>query len=161
MVFGIESHAFVLYGGTPMPWETFTRDFVRTTAPKVTVTNLGRFALNNSSSALVRQNDVESVLLLWDASTRKVGIQPTKAGDHRAYTLSAYGPKGKSGTGFSAVTFLNHINYDWSETRSFPAEWTENMLVFTIPAKHLTGKPMAQDGTLGALRRKDRLKKQE
>ena len=141
-----------------MPWETFTRDFVRTTAPKVTVTSLGRFALNNSSSALVRQNNVESVLLLWDASTHKIGIQPAKAGDHRAYTLSAYGPKGKSGTGFSAVTFLNHINYDWSVTRSFPAEWVDNLLVITLAPEHVTGKPAERTGELGALRRKDRVK---
>lgn len=143
-----------------MPFEVFTRDFVRTTAPKVTLTSLGRFAINNSASKLLASNQEISVLLLWDKSTRTIGIQPVKKGDHRTYPLKAYGPKGRSGTGFSAVTFLNYIDYDWSVTRSFSAEWrpTENMLTLTIPEQHLEGKPMAQNAQLGDLRRKDRIK---
>jgi hypothetical protein len=125
-----------------MAFEIFTREFVRTTEPKVTITSLGRFSINNSASALLKKNaTVDSVLLLWDRTTNQVGIQPVKKGDHRAYPLKAYGPKGRSGTGFSAVTFLNFISYDWSETHSFPAKWSENMLTFTIPQEHLNGKP--------------------
>lgn len=142
-----------------MPFEVFTREFVRTTEPKVTITNLGRFSINNSASALLKKNpNIKFVLLLWDKATGRVAVQPVKEGDFRAYPLRAYGPKGKSGTGFSAVTFLNHINYDWSVTRSFPAEWLDNLLVFTIPVEHLTGRPVAQNAALGALRRKDRVK---
>jgi hypothetical protein len=124
-----------------MPFELFTRDFVRTTAPKVTITSLGRIAINNSATALLRKNEESFVLLYWDKSTRRVGIQPVKKEDNKTYPLKAYGPKGRSGTGFSAVTFLNFIKYNWSETRSFPVEWsgTDNMLVFEIPQEFLTG----------------------
>jgi hypothetical protein len=145
-----------------MAFEVFTREFVRSKAPKVTISGLGRFSINNSASAMLKKNPtVESVLLLWDKSTHQIGIEPVKKGDHRSYPLKAYGPKGKSGTGFSAVTFLNFINYDWSQTRSFPAEWTGTMLIFTIPSENVTGKPAAQEGSLGAIRRKDRIKKEE
>ena len=128
-----------------MPFEIFTREFVRTTAPKVTITNLGRFSINNAASALLRKNTkIDSVFLFWDKSTNRVGIQPVdqpiKNVDHRAYPLKAYGPKGRSGTGFSAVTFLRFIHYDYSKTHSFPVTWSieENMLIFAIP-KELVG----------------------
>lgn len=125
-----------------MPFEVFTREFVRTSEPKVTITALGRFSINNSASAFLKKvAGTESVLLLWEKSSAQVGIQPAKKGDHRAYPLKAYGPKGRSGTGFSAVTFLNFINYDWSQTRSFPVKWVDNMLVFSIPWEHLKGRP--------------------
>lgn len=142
-----------------MAFEVFTRDFVRSRAPKVTISSLGRFSINNSASAMLKKTiGIENALLLWDKSNHQIGIEPVKKGDHRSYPLKAYGPKGKSGTGFSAVTFLNFINYDWSETRSFPAVWTGTMLVVTIPAENVTGKPTAQDGSLGDIRRKDRHK---
>jgi hypothetical protein len=129
-----------------MAFEVFTREFVRSSAPKVTITSLGRFSINNGASALLKTNpQTEWVLLLWDGATNRVAIQPVKKGDIRAYPLKAYGPKGRSGTGFSAVTFLNFINYDWSETRSFAAEWTEGMLVFKIGELQLIGKLKIRD----------------
>jgi hypothetical protein len=133
-----------------MPFEVFTRDFVRTTAPKVTITNYGRFSVNNSGSKMLRKNQETLVLLLWDKTTHTVGIQSVKKEDHRTYPLKAYGPKGRSGTGFSAVTFLNFINYDWSRTRSFPVTWNAdgNMLTFTIPEEHLRGKLLPPPGTV-------------
>ena|SRR5579863_2180052 len=129
-----------------MPFEVFTREFVRTTAPKITLTNYGRFAINNSGSNMLKKSHETNVLLLWDKATHTVGIQPVKKEDDRTYTLKAYGPKGRSGTGFSAVTFLNFINYDWSKTRSFSVEWrsAENMLTFTIPQEYLGGRPTTE-----------------
>lgn len=129
-----------------MAFEVFTRDFVRTTAPKVTITSLGRFAINNTASTMLRGDGDHFVLLLWDKASNRVGIQPTKKEDTRTYPLKAYGPKGRSGTGFSAVTFLNFINYDWSKTRSFSVGWSasDKMLIFEIPDECLTGKPELQ-----------------
>ena len=144
-----------------MPFEIYTREFVRSSEPKVTVTNLGRFSINNSASALLKKNTpTESVLLLWDKATNRVGIQPVKKGDHRSYPLKAYGPKGRSGTGFSAVTFLNFINYDWSQTRSYPVEWTENMLTFSIQPEHLGGKPKPIGSMIFRPKRRIKLEKE-
>jgi hypothetical protein len=133
-----------------MAFEVFTRDFVRTTAPKITLTNFGRFSINNSGAMLLRKNQELWVLLLWDKAAHTVGIQPVKKEDNRTYPLKTYGPKGRSGMGFSAVTFLNFINYDWSKTRSFPVEWreAERVLAFTIPYEYLNGKPK-ETGPIG------------
>lgn len=144
-----------------MPFEVFTRERVRTSTPKISINSYGRFNINTGATALLKKNpSVKTVLLLWDKETHRIGIQPAKEGDIRAYPLKAYGAKGRSGTGFSAMTFLNHINYDWSVTRSFAAKPADNnMLVIIIPEEYLTGKPEAQDTNLGSLRRKDRAAK--
>src|ERR1035441_6053073 len=88
-------------------------------------------------------------------------VQRARWACQRAYRIS-YGAKGNGG-GFSSVTFLNYIHYDWSKTRSFPMDWNESegTFVFSIPAEHLTGKPEAQQLQqlrLGSLRRSDRAK---
>ena len=143
-----------------MSFEIYTREFVRTTAPKVTITNYGRIAINNSATKMLRKKQEGFVLLLWEKSSGTVGIQAIPKEDGRAYPLKAYGPKGRSGTGFSAVTFLNYINYDWSETHSFNVEWrsAENMLAFAVPQELLKGKPTL---TGKPIRRFPRLKKEE
>lgn len=124
-----------------MPFEVFTRTFVKTSAPKVTISGYGRIALNNAAADALAKGKVGFVVLLWDRTTQRVGIQPAAKETTNTYPLKAYGPEGKGGTGFSAVTFLNFINYDWSQTRSFGAEWNaaEKMLVFGIPQEHLEG----------------------
>jgi hypothetical protein len=142
-----------------MTFIPFTREFVRTTAPKITISNFGRISINNSASDLMAKSRDVFAILLWEAATNRVGIQPVKKEDKTTYHLKAYGPKGTSGTGFSAVTFLNFINYDWSVTRSFSVEWnaSDNMLVFTIPQEHLGG----HKGGLQPSRRKAHMKKEE
>ncbi|SPF44660.1 hypothetical protein SBA1_550025 [Candidatus Sulfotelmatobacter kueseliae] len=126
-----------------MAFEVYTRTYVRTTSPKVSVSNFGRIGINNSASDFLTKTHSGFVILLWDKATNRVGIQPVKKEDDKTYPIKAYGPKGKGGTGFSAVTFLNFIRYDWTKTRSFPAEWlaNESMLVFTIPQEHLNADP--------------------
>ena len=127
-----------------MPFEVYTREFIRSTDPRVTISNLGRFSISNGAVVLRKKHGAtDGILLLWDKSTNRIGIQGTKKGDRRSYTLKASGPNGRSGTGFSAVTFLTHINYDWSKSHSFDAEWSEkeNMLTITIPTELLVGKP--------------------
>lgn len=131
-----------------MPFEVYTREFVRSTEPRVTITNLGRFSVSNGAVELLKKHGTtDTVLLFWDRATSRIGIQGTKKGDRRSYTMKASGPNGRSGTGFSAVTFLNHINYDWSKSHSFFAEWSEkeNMLTFVVPSELLAGKP-GKDG---------------
>lgn len=128
-----------------MAFEVFTREVIRTTDPRVTITNLGRFSINNSATNLLRgivgagvQSEMR-VLLLWDKSTNRIAIQPAKKDDHRSYPLKTYGPKGRSGTGFSAVTFLNYINYNFTETHRYAAEMNGSMLVFTVPGESIKG----------------------
>jgi hypothetical protein len=138
-------------------FEIFTREIVRSVEPTVTITTMGRIALNKSATAVLEKSAVEYVLMLWDKESNRAAIRPIGKKDRRSYRLS-YGTKG-NGAGFSAVTFLNFIKYDWSKTRSFAIEWvtkTEDMYIFTIPQEHLTGMPEKQNTKLGQVRRSDR-----
>lgn len=124
-----------------MPFELYVRDFVRTTEPKITISTFGRISLNRGATEYLTKTYTGAVNLYWDKISHRVGIQTAKKTDKAVYNLKAYGPQGKTGSGFSAVTFLNFIQYDWSKTRSFSAEWLENekMVVFSVPQEYLTG----------------------
>jgi len=140
-----------------MPFEPYVREVVRTTEPKISISTFGRISLNRGATEFVTKTYSGGVVLFWDKATNRVGIQTAKKSDDksRVYNLKAYGPKGKTGSGFSAVTFLNFIQYNWSKTRSFDVEWsaTDNMLVFTIPAEYLTGYPQGSRREVQAKRK--------
>jgi hypothetical protein len=132
-----------------MAWEVYTRDRITPGDPHVTITKMGRLALNKAATAKLQKQKVEHVLLLWDKDSAKVGVQPSKKVPGSYFVT--YGDNG-NGAGFSCVTFLNYIKYDWSETHNFPANWdaAEGMFVFDIPNEHL--------GFEGKVRRSDRTK---
>ncbi len=138
-----------------MAFEVYTREYVRTTSPKVSISTFGRISLNRSATEFLSKTYTGFVILLWDKATNRVGIQAAKKEDDRTYSLKAYGPKGKTGSGFSAVTFLNFIKYDWSKTRSFTAEWSasDNMLVFGILPENLSGHPQGSRREVQAKRK--------
>ena len=144
-----------------MGFEVFDRKTTRRVEPTVTLTILGRIALNTGAATILQKVAAEYVLLLWDAETKRVAVKVVGKKEPRSYVLH-YGKNG-NGAGFSALTFLNHIKYDFSESRPFPLQWDEggNMFVFSIPNEHLTGSPKNQKGELGKLRRGDRARAKE
>jgi hypothetical protein len=120
-----------------MTWEIFSRKVRRSGAPSVTFNKLGRISLNKTATARLENDVVEFVLLLWDPAKRQVGIRPITKKDPRAYRL-AYGKKG-NGAGFSAKTFMDHIGYEYSESRSTPVRWDEgeSMFIAELPTDYL------------------------
>lgn len=124
-----------------MAFEVFERQRTRTVAPRVAINKLGRLSINSSATKILKMHpDVKNVFLMWDKTTRQVGIKPSMKSDQRTYPLTSYGKKENSASGFSAVSFLRHINFDFSETHTFPVEWSSKdaMLIFSIPAEMLT-----------------------
>jgi len=123
-----------------MPYEVFSRKTSRVGTPMITFTGLGRIALNKASTRFLEKDAVEFVILLWDKEARRMAIRPITKRDARSYRVS-YGVKG-NGAGFSAKTFLDFIEYDYSVTRSFPVEWNdkENMLELEIPVEAFRDK---------------------
>lgn len=120
-----------------MPYEVFTRKKTRTTTPSVSFSTLARVGLNQAATEIMKKNAVERVLLLWDNDHHRMAVRPITKKDPRAYMLSS----AKSSTMFSAKAFLEYIGYDFSETRSFPADWNEEegLLEIEIPTEHLKG----------------------
>jgi len=126
-----------LRGTLDMAYEIYARKTKRMGSPMVTFSTLGRISLNKAGTARFEKEVVEFVILMWDPSAHKVGIRPISKKDPRGYRVS-YGKKG-NGAGFSAKTFLDYIEYDYGESRSFQTEWNdqENMFEFEIPVEHL------------------------
>jgi hypothetical protein len=143
-----------------MAWEVFTKKVVRTGEPVVTLGKMGRVAFNMQATGILEDAKVDYVVLLWDKDTNRCGVKVANSKEPGAYKLT-YNRK-YNGAGFSAVTFLNYIKYDWTETRAFNAEWdgTVKMFVFEIPKEHL-GKPVPIGHLTrkGSIKRGDRVKK--
>ena len=129
-----------------MPYEIFTRKRVQSGTPAISFGPAGRVGLNQPATQILQGNAVEFVLLLWDKDSRRVAIRPITKRDKRAYKLSYT----KSSSQFSGKSFLEYINYDFSVTRSFPAEWNEEEEVFEIeiPSEHFKTKKQRQVVTL-------------
>ena len=127
-----------------MAWEIFTRKVVRTGTPAISVSSLGKIVLNNSATDILKKNEVEAVLLLWDSGERRIGIQKVLKTDTRSYKVG-YSKRGGSAA-FSAKTFFDYIGYDRPHTQSYAAVWNpgENILEFQLvrgtTSKHATKK---------------------
>ena len=113
-----------------MAFEIFTRKHIRLRDPSISFNRLGRIGLNQAATLTLQKDAVEFVLLLWNETTGVIAIRPITKKDSRAYRIS-YAKRGNS-AGFSAKTFLDWIEYDYSSTRSFPADWNEGEGRFEI-----------------------------
>jgi len=113
-----------------MAYEIFTRKVRKLGTPAVTVTKLGRMALNKAATVPFEKQAVENVLVMWDADRRQFAIRPITKKDTRSYKIT-YGAKG-NGAGFSAKTFFDYIGLDFSESRTMSAEWNDQDGMFEV-----------------------------
>ena len=115
-----------------MAYEVFTRKTRKVGTPCLTFTKTGRIALNQAATAQMRKFAVEYVALLWDSSAKKFAVRPVMTKDARSYKLN-FGAR-DNGAGFSAVTFMDHIGYDFKKKGSlqFPAQWNESQGMFEV-----------------------------
>jgi len=113
-----------------MGYEIFTRKTQYRGSPGISLTRKGILAFNKGASTILQKEAVENVLLLWDKEKRMIGIRPIGKKDPRSYMVHMN--KRGDGAGFSAATFLKHIEYKTSETRSFLAQWNELQQMFEI-----------------------------
>jgi hypothetical protein len=125
-----------------MGYEIFTRTKVSTVTPSISINKQCRIGLNRATTAIFKTNAVEFVLLLWDADRSRMAFRPIVKKDSRAYGVSY----AKQGGMFTAKMFLEHIGYDYSESRTYPATWndTENMLEIDIPSEYIKNAPSRQ-----------------
>ena len=106
------------------------------TAPFVSITKYNRLTFNSAAAKILKDNGVERALLLWNGGALRFAVKATTDQDSRAYPVR-YNPKGR-GAAINARTFIAHIGYDNSKTRSFNADWnaSEELLEIDLPAKH-------------------------
>jgi hypothetical protein len=143
-----------------MAWEVFTKKVIRTGEPTVTIGKMGRVGMNMTATAILQRNNATHVVLMWDKDERKCAIRIATSHDAGAYSVT-YNDK-SNGAGFSAVTFLNYIRYDWRETRAFTAKWDDpnKMFVFAIGTEYF-GTEGDLSIPFGNIKRSDRMKSKE
>jgi len=144
-----------------MAWEVYKRKLMRVGEPSVTLSKMGRIAFNKIASDILYAKGVTEVRCLWDKDSQRCGIQIAKGKEDGVYPIK-FGDATGNGAGFSAVTFMNWLKYDWTETRSFPADWDEenDMFVFSIPKEHFGSNGNLRQ-PLGRVKRPDRLKRSD
>jgi len=117
-----------------MGYVIYEKEFpTKSTSPTMTISPLGRCALNRAAAAMFHKEAVENVLLLWDKDALKFAVRPITKKDTRSFAIR-YSQKDKTITGaaFSGVMFLRHIGYDFSTTKTYPIKWSANESIFEI-----------------------------
>ena len=111
-------------------YEIFVRKVSPEKSPTVSITSYARINLNSTAASKLAGLGVQHVLLLCDTDHHRIALRPISKKDNRTYTLK-YLARNR-GAGFSAKTFLDHYNIDYSHARSFPATWNEEQGILEI-----------------------------
>ena len=117
-----------------MAYEIYEKEFPsKSTSPTITISPLGRCALNRAAAALFHKEAIENVLLLWDKDALKFAIRPITKKDSRSFNVRyAMKEKVAVGAAFSGVLFLRHIGYDYSTTGTYPIKWDGEQAIFEV-----------------------------
>lgn len=115
-----------------MAYEIYSKKNVRRTGgPQLAFLRTGRIAFNKAATAILTEQVVELVLLLWDSSARKVAIKPITKKDPRAYKVNV--AKRDNTAGFSAKTFLEDIGIDYEKgSLVMPVVWLPEQGIFEV-----------------------------
>jgi hypothetical protein len=112
-----------------MAYEIFSRKFVRVGTPQLSLMRTGRMAFNKAATAMLTEQAVEHVLLMWDKGSNKIALRPITKKDTRAYKVHI--SKRDNGAGFSCISFMEHIGFDYEKgTKSFPMTWNAEQGIF-------------------------------
>lgn len=110
-----------------MTYEVFVRRGRMVRQPLITITKAGHIVFNKAMVDDTRQSPM-SMLLFWDADTQCIGFKPVTMhpGAQPVY-------RRKSGAGFFARKFLEHIGYDYTRgTRRFIPTWNTDLAMYEI-----------------------------
>ena len=116
------------------------RTNTRSSGPQISITTMGRFSLNKTSTAIFSDAIVERVILLWDKSSNRIALQKIAKKDKRSVPVRYPTKDGKGGAGFNAKDFVeNYVGFDLSSGHTYEAQWNaeEGLLEFQIEAVHL------------------------
>jgi hypothetical protein len=117
-----------------MAWEVFSREYpARSTTPTLTISAKGRCSLNRAASEAMHKQAVETILLMWDRDAYKLALRPIAKKDSRSFAVR-YNKRGKDVVGavFSGVMFLKHIEYDMTETKTYPVNFDSDEGLFIV-----------------------------
>lgn len=103
--------------------------------PRVTIRRNGKMSLN--SAALRVLGDPNAVVLLYDGTTRSVGLRPATRRVSHAYPVSRHG-RGAATVTF--IAFAKHYGIDLSTTRSYDGALEDDILVIELDRGVTSGR---------------------
>ena len=123
-----------------MAYEIFGRRTRRLGSPAISFNKNGIIGFNKAATVKLKAEAVENVLVLWDSEHQRIAVRRIGKKDARSYHITFY--KRDNGGGFSAKTFLDHIGFDFEQTRNMPVIWNEDEAMFEaeVPADCLKGQ---------------------
>lgn len=136
-----------------MAYEIFNRKRQYRGTAAITLTKFGQLSFNKSSTEILKKQAIETVLLLWDKEKRSVGIQAINKKDSRSFTIR-WSSRG-DGAGFSAASFMKYIEYNATESRSFPVQWNDEQQMFEFS---IDKDCFIEDGYVTPMRKKKKNK---
>ncbi len=125
-----------------MGWEVFTGARLQTDRVSVSISASGRLHMTKKAANGFTDKKIKFVEILFDRETCSVALRGVKDRGTGNYDLHL-DTTGASGAGFSCISFLNHIGYDWKESRTFEAKFNfDGWLTFSIPDEMLGHPPI-------------------
>jgi hypothetical protein len=125
-----------------LPFEPFHPSRLRVSSPSITISQrTGKLGFNSPSARLLKEAEITSALLLWDASQRIIAIRAPKKGEKPSGKVSFN--RDHHSAGLTSKEFFRFIGWETSQNESIPATWNakEKQLEATIPAEFLgTGR---------------------
>ena len=115
-----------------MAFEAFTSIKSRSTGePKVSILKQGNFSFNSSTMKLIKDKNIDYVILMFDRDTKRIAFKPAQKGEAGAYTLRHM----KGLAQVSGVAFLNNYEINYKEQSiSYPVTWSDEagMLILQL-----------------------------
>jgi hypothetical protein len=131
-----------------MPYVIYEKSYPsKSTSPTITISPLGRCALNRAAAEMLHKDALDNVLLMWDEPAKKFAIRAISKKDNRSFNLRYQykdnDQKTVVGAAFSGVMFLKHIGYDYTTTATYPVTRTEDGTLYEVEL------PNERFGTVG------------
>lgn len=104
--------------------------------PRVTLQKSGKLSLNDA--AVRALGNPKALVLLYDTSTKAIGLRVAPRQNSNAYSLGSHGMSGTRV--ISARAFAKHYGIDLSRTRSFDATLEDGVLVIELDKGFASGK---------------------
>ena len=111
-----------------MAYEIFNKKTQYRGTDAVTITKYGQLSFNKAASGILKKEAIDKVLLLWDKEKLSIGIRAINKKDTRAFVVR-WSSRG-DGAGFSIASFIKFIEYNASESRTFPVQWDDEQRMF-------------------------------
>ena len=116
-----------------MAFEKFTK-VGKTFRPKISIRMNGQIGFSNGARERFKLDGYEYVVLYFDKTGMKIGIQPSNDKDGDGVIRLHKRPLNMA---ISAKSFLEYYSISYNETKTYDPEWNEELQMIVIDLKSM------------------------